>query len=176
MNEMTVYKLNEMGNLRKQFFVSFYHAFKNLPQTLLRRIWNVDDINEEIKLKTDENDVFVIPWLVDGNVCAYFVYKETRTESFSQLKYFGFENNIHQNNAIEVLTMFRTNAILSSDNNLKRDFLMNICRDLLLQKGYKFVHATCTEKILPLYLRWGLDVIEQIDIEGVKRFHIMTIV
>jgi hypothetical protein len=174
MNETRIYTLNEMGELRAHFVTSFYQAFKHLPQTLLRRIWNVDDVKQETTFRTDENDVFVIPWVVDGNVCAYFAYKEIKSESFSQLKYFGFENHINPENSIEVLSLFKTNELLSPDKNLKRDFVFNCCVDMLVQRGYRFVHATCTEKILPLYLEWDMHVLEELEIDGFKRFHIMA--
>jgi hypothetical protein len=174
MNEMNIYSLKELGELRKHFHATFYQAFKDLPQTLLRRIWNVDDVNQEISLKTNDDDVFVIPWIVDGSVCAYFVYKETKSDSFSQLHYFGFQNHINFNHAIEVLTMFRTDVPLSPEQNLRRDFLTTTCRNLFIQRGYRFLHATCTEKILPVYLRWDVRVVEQTEIAGFKRFHIMT--
>jgi hypothetical protein len=174
MTETRIYTLNEMGALKAHFVSSFYHAFKHLPQTLLRRIWIVDDVKQETTFKTDEKDVFVIPWFVDGKVHAYFAYKEVKSESFSQLNYFGFENHIHSENSIEVLTLFKTNEPISPDINLKRDFLMNCCVKMLVQRGCKFLHATCTEQILPLYLRWDMQVLEVLEIEGLKRFHIMA--
>jgi hypothetical protein len=173
MLEMRVYKLNQMENLKNHFDHEFFHAFKSLPQTLLKRIWNIDEINETIQLKTDEEDVFVIPWIVNDVVYAYFAFKEENSKSFSQVKYFGFEGKNLPDQSIEILSLFRTQAELPKDYNLKRDFLYGICGDLLRDKGYKAIHATCTEKILPIYIRWGVSVLGENEIEGFRRFHIV---
>ncbi len=173
MSEIKVYQLSVMDDYQKHFHQNFYQAFKNLPQTLLRRIWNVDDEKKEIGFKTDDTDVYVIPWIVDGQVYAYFAYKELKSKSFSQLQYFGFDCSKYSENSIEVLTLFRTEDPLPADLNLKRDFAMAICWNSLIARGYTAAHATCTEKILPIYIRWGLDVVDHMEIEGFKRFHIV---
>jgi hypothetical protein len=173
MSEIKVYQLSEMDDYRTHFHQTFYQAFKNLPQTLLRRIWNVDDDKKVIGFKTEDKDVYVIPWLVDGQVYAYFAYKELKSKSFSQLQFFGFDCSKYLESSIEVLTLFRTEDPLPADLNLKKDFAMAICWNILKASGYNAAHATCTEKILPIYLRWGLEVVHQIEIDGFKRFYIM---
>jgi hypothetical protein len=172
MSEIKLYQLSVMDDYQKHFHQNFYQAFKNLPQTLLRRIWNVDDEKKEIGFKTDDTDVYVIPWIIEGKAYAYFAYKELKSKSFSQLQYFGFDCSQYAENSIEVLTLFRTEDPLPADLNLKRDFVMDFCKTILIERGHREAHATCTEKILPIYLRWGLTVNEQLDVDGFKRFHI----
>lgn len=172
MSEIKVYPLNEMNDYRNHFHQSFYQAFKSLPQVLLRRIWNVEDEKAEIAFKTDDSHVYVIPWLIEGKAYAYFAYKELSSKSFSQLDYFGFDCSKYNENSIEVLTLFRTQDPLPADLNLKKDFVMDYCKKVLIERGHREAHATCTEKILPIYLRWGLTVNEQLDVDGFKRFHI----
>jgi hypothetical protein len=133
----------------------------------------VDDDKKEISFKTEDTDVYVIPWIVEGQVYAYFAYKELISKSFSQLQYFGFDCSQISESSIEVLTLFRTEDLLPVDLNLKKDFAMAICWNALKTSGYNAAHATCTEKISPIYLRWGLEVVHQIEMDGFKRFHIV---
>jgi hypothetical protein len=54
--------------------------------------------------------------------------------------------------------------------NLKKDFLQGQVGPALLDLGFECVLATCTDHMLPFYLRWGAEVIDQHDFHGFNRY------
>jgi hypothetical protein len=167
-----VMRLNESPLIMEHFGLMLYFAFSHLPQTLLKQIWDIDDERKFTSLKSKADDTFVIPWIVDGNVLAYLAYQENGIGKFSQVEYFGFDLEVVPENSIEVLALFRTNQPLPEGLNLHRDFIDNICATVLINKGCHLAHATCTDKILPLYLRWGFGVFAKRETHGFQRVHI----
>lgn len=167
-----ILRLLDFPELKEDFETSFFSAFQHLPQVLLQQIWDIDYEKKTVNLKSNPETTFIIPWIVNEKVLAYLAFQEDGTNSFSQVNFFGFSNPQYPGPTVEVLTLFRSEHSIDEDLNLKRDFLASILWSALKSKGYRFVHATCTQKILPLYRRWGFDVIGEREIDGLKRFHI----
>lgn len=167
-----IVKLSDSTVIEEHFGLMLYFAFSHLPQTLLQQIWDIDEERKYTKLKTSSEDTYVIPWIVDGSVLAYLAYQENEKGKFSQVAFFGFDLDQVPLHSIEVLALFRTNQPMPEGLNLHRDFIDNICAPVLMKAGYHLAHATCTEKILPLYLRWGFGVFGKREINGFQRVHI----
>ena len=167
-----IMKLNESPVIMEHFGLMLYFAFSHLPQTLLQQIWDIDEERKFTKLKTSSDDTYVIPWIVDGIVLAYLAYQEDGMGKFSQVEFFGFNADSIQEQSVEVMALFRTNQPMPNGLNLKRDFIDAICWKSLKAKGFDLAHATCTQKILPLYLRWGFEVLGKREINGFIRCHI----
>ncbi|MFM2226815.1 MAG: hypothetical protein RL664_158 [Bacteroidota bacterium] len=168
-----ILRLLDFPELKEDFEASFFSAFQHLPQVLLQQIWDIDYVKKTVNLKSNPETTFIVPWIVNEKVLAYLAFQEDGTNSFSQVNFFGFSNPQNVGKTVEVLTLFRSeHPIDDTELNLKRDFLIDICWSALKSKGYRFAHATCTQKILPLYKRWGFDVLGEQEIDGLKRFHI----
>jgi hypothetical protein len=155
------------------FCKEFYHAFKHLPQTLLQQIWNIDYHAESTILKTNIEDTQIIPWVVNDQPLGFIAFQEDLPEKFKQYSIFGFNRPELDNKTLEVLTLFRTGIKPDVSVSLKKDFLDQVCSEMVRAKGYETVLATCTEKALGLYLRWGFHVIAQVEILGIQRFQII---
>lgn len=167
-----ILRLSDFPELKDDFERSFFSAFQHLPQVLLQQIWDIDYEKKTVNLKSNSEVTFIIPWIVNEKVLAYIAFQEDGTNSFSQVGFFGFKDFSFLGKSIEVLTLFRTPEELDSELNLKRDFIDGVCVKELVQRGYTVAHATCTDKILPLYLRWGFNKLGEQDLNGIKRIHI----
>jgi hypothetical protein len=61
---------------------------------LLQQIWDIDEERKYTKLRTSNEDTYIIPWIVDGIVLAYLAYQEDGMGKFSQVEFFGFNAGI----------------------------------------------------------------------------------
>jgi hypothetical protein len=75
---------------------------------------------------------------------------------------------------IEVLSLFRTREKIESHCNIKSEFIDGIVIPELLRRGFEAAIATCTDKMLPFYLRWGLKAIDHHSFHGFNRHLIIA--
>lgn len=156
------------------FGCEFYHAFEHLPQTLLREIWKFDDEKQQIFLKTPIEDDIIIPWVKDEKILGYFACEMDTDTHFSQYRYFDFKRPNDLPRSVEVLSMFRTREKIDGYCHLKSEFIDAIVVPELARRGFKTALATCTDQMLPFYLRWGMNIIDQHDFHGFNRYLIQS--
>lgn len=154
----------------EHFGHEFFHAFSHLPQTLLREIWKFDDEDQQIYLKTPLEDDFIFPWVHQRKILGYLAGEMDTDTHFSQYRYFEFKRPDGLPKTFEILSLFRTREESEGIVNLKKDFLQGQVGPALLDLGFECVLATCTDQMLPFYLRWGAEVIDQHDFHGFNRY------
>lgn len=152
-----------------QFERCFYDAFKShTSQKLLRQIWNWNDEEQRISLKTPKSELMLFAWYNAQHEPLCYV-AGARNPSFSQLQYYGFDIPVDSQNFGEVLTLFTINGKRSNGYALNNRFLKAFCKNYALKEGWKGLLATCAPGVLNGYLRWGWQLRDTIIFQGETR-------
>jgi len=152
------------------FEEAFYKVFVNLHSNqLVRKIWDWDVENGRLKTKISYDHQIIFSWNnPSGEIkCASAI---NLNNSISQFGNFGFKAPQKSGRYCEVLTLFTQNIERANGIRLDRFFLRAFCVPQLQKLGNDFILATCAQRPLKTYLRWGWDVIDEATIENEKRY------
>lgn len=159
------------GSVVERFEKAFYQAFVNLNSNrLVRKIWDWDEGNGRLKTRISYEDQIIFAWhSPEGELrCASAVNLNNNCSQFGS---FGFKVPAHKvGRYCEVLTLFTCNIERANGIKLDRLFLRAFCIQYLRQQGYDFILATCAQRPLSTYLRWGWEVIGETTIDNEKRY------
>lgn len=155
----------------RHFQESFYEAFIDLPAGLLRQIWIWDDEKKRVNLRAREEDAVIHAWVCEEKILGFAAGVADEGTYFSQYRHFGFSYPGHER-CFEVLTLFRCRQFLSLGMDMNTDFLIPQCYPFLREKNFETVLGTCTERVLPVYKRWGWELLEEKSIGEYRRFFI----
>lgn len=162
------------------FHKEFYLAFQNLPQKLLQKIWIIDYDNKKIYFKASENNVRIMPYVINNKIHSFFAFQPHIPENYIQYVEFGFPFQYNfKSNTIEALTIFNTSIVNSNRTipkvHVGRDFIEKIVAPKLRSMNYFTCFATCTENLLRFYLMGGFTKLGQNEIDGQKRYLIKKV-
>ncbi len=155
------------------FYKEFYLAYHYLPQELLNMIWKIDHEKKEIHFKADEQNIKIMPYIVEQKIVAFLAFQPHIANIYLQYMEFGFPfQQAFEHQTIEALTFFNTTNSLQINQkiNSRVHFIEKIVAPTLNAMNYFTCIGTCTEKILRYYLIGGFSVLAQNEINGQKRF------
>lgn len=152
----------------EQFEKAFYEGFKKSTHNkLIHWLWEWDEQNQRIRARVPYEDQMI--WVgKTGNTVIGGIAVNTRL-ALLQSGAFGFTipENLRKNSGIcEILVAFSFDD--HSLVNLHADWI-EVFR-ALQASGYTDALATCAKKLLPLYMRMGARIIDELIMEGEARY------
>ncbi len=142
----------------------FYEAFAPISNPGTRALWIWDDENRRLKTRVpyDHQEIFVIK-NEEGAVTSGLAFN-MRVEHFQSGEY-GFERPADDHIWVETMVIFsRTGKMLHC---------FEFGRRWLIEHGIDCTYATCSDKVLALYLQIGAKLVGKSEIDSQVRYFLM---
>ena len=167
-NNFIILNTNETQNIIK-FEKSFFQSFVNINNQLIHLIWDWDWQEQRLKTRIAYHDQ-IIYILEDDSQEIIAAIATNINSSQSQFSEFGFKFPPETAKYCEVLTLFMHPQANLSVFQL-RDFVQ-LCTTDSSSRGFQKTYATCSKRLLRLYQRIGVEIIDKTIIQGEERYFI----
>lgn len=151
---------------RAEFEHFFYLAFNQRKnQDLIRQIWSWDDDKQRISLKEPLDKVSVHAFY-DEQEQAQLYIAGAESPTFSQYTHFGFKTPDNTGRLLEIYTLFSTPDTNRGLAYMNKSGLQGHSLPHLKKEGFDTLLATCNDRLLGLYLRWGWQRLDSKSFDG----------
>lgn len=159
--------------LLSEFERLFYQAFSQRKnQRLVRQIWSWDDDEKRISLRNPKESIMVhASYNTKGQPEFYIAGVEN--PRYSQFEQFGFKKPADLGKCLEICTLFSTPHCMHGLSYMNSTLIKEFSLPFLRACGFTSVLATCNDRLLNLYLRWGCKVLDRRSFSGGSTRHFL---
>jgi hypothetical protein len=151
--------------MRAEYERAFYAGFQRVPgNRLVRKLWVWDDEAKRVATRVPYEDQIIYIIRRNGAIDGAMAVNVT-LNTFQSVAY-GFSPPADKTGACETLTFFAVSELrLSTRFGFWRD-----CWADLNARGFGIVYTTVGAPVYKIYVRFGITLLAQTEIEGEQRF------